>query len=222
MPAGTSSPQPFRRIAGRYRRVNRFISFGLDAVWRQSVVRSLLLKPGERLLDVGSGAGELIEFVEGRGIVKIGIDPERAMLMTSRVPFHRVQARAEELPFRPGSFDAVVSAFALRNLSDRQAAIGEMDRVLGAGGRGALTDFSPPKGGLWGGLMRLYLQIILPHWGGLLSGDREAYRYLSRTIFAFPSPEAIVREIASQQLDDVRFRRLTGVVAVLYTFRKRR
>jgi len=212
------SPQPFHRIAGRYRLINRVISLGLDAVWRREAIAALDVSLGLKVLDIGVGTGEMLELLPD-GTVKIGIDPSREMIAGSNQPFHRMTGVGEQLPLKSASIDRVTSAFVLRNLQSRSATFREIARALKPGGLGALMDFSPGRG--WFGFFaNLYLRWMIPALGGLLAGDLQAYRYLSRTILAFPAPEVICDELRSAGLVEVRQRRLVGAVNVLYTFRK--
>jgi len=142
------------------------------------------------------------------------------MLREARTQFLAVKAVGENLPIASVSIERVVSAFVLRNLQSRIATFTEIERVLVDGGRGALIDFSPPG---WKSLLNplnLYLKYVLPILGGLISGDFEAYKYLSRTIMEFPQPAVIESELTSSGLKRVASKRLIGHVAVLYTFEK--
>lgn len=211
--------QPFHRISRRYRLINQIISFGLDSVWRRSTISEAEIKSGMIVLDLGSGPGDLLELVKS-DVRKIGLDPEKKMLMETRSNFFGIQGVGEKLPVRSESIDRVVSAFVLRNLSDRRASFQEIHRVLAKGGLGAVIDFSPPvKGALWHPV-NLFLRYVLPLAGGILANDFDAYKYLSRTILAFPAPYQVEKELIETGFCNVRFRRLIGGVAVLYGFRK--
>jgi len=197
---------------------------GLDASWRRLAVESLKESPGQRLLDVGCGPGDMIRLVTTPNVMRIGLDSERAMLRmmneTVSRPGTAICGVAEALPFADGEFDAVTAAFALRNFSDRRKALSEWQRVMKPGGRGAIVEFSPPDRTLMGWIARQYVQYWLPLVGGIVSGNFNAYRYLSRTTLMFPSPAEITSEILTAGFVEVVWRRLTGQVAVLYTFRK--
>jgi len=213
----TDRGQPFARIARRYRLVNRVISLGLDKVWRREAIAALSLKAGERVLDIGSGAGEMLEELPA-GVSSFGVDPSGEMLRYASVPFHRIRAVGEELPFRQVSFDAVISAYVLRNLSDRAESFRQIKRILKPGGRGTVIEFSFFEAGLVGFLANLFVRYGIVPIGGILSGDFPAYRYLRRTILSFPKPAGIVAELHEAGLSNIDYRRLPGAAAVLYTF----
>ncbi len=211
--------QPFDRISLRYRLVNRIISFGLDRGWRRIGVTALQLSPGMVVLDIGCGAGEMLEAMP-KCVVKIGIDPAYSMLRLAKAFFHGLRGAGEMLPLRNASVDRVTSAFVLRNLRDRMTTFIEIKRVLKPRGVGAIMDFSPPESDIWGKVALLYIRLGIPLIGRVVTGDAEDYRYLSETILDFPSPETITGEMIQAGLTDVRYRRLMGGVNILYTFRK--
>lgn len=196
------------------------MSLGLDRAWRREAVRKLDIASGMKVLDVGCGPGEMLELMPP-GVVRIGLDPEIKMLRQGGDSSFRIIGMGEELPLKGGKVERVVSAFVLRNVSDRRAAFREVERVLARGGKGALIDFSPPHRSPLGLVVSLYVRYGIPLVGGVISGDPDAYRYLSRTILDFPSPEIVAGELVATGLEGVNWRRLGGGVAVLYTFRKR-
>ena len=114
--------------------------------------------------------------------------------------------------------DRITSAFAVRSFSDRRAAFAELHRVLMPGGRGVILEFSPPANGFLDSIATGYVRIVIPFIGGVVSGDRDAYRYLSQTIMAFPSPDGIAAELKAVGFSGIASQRLTGGVTVLYTF----
>ena len=126
----------------------------------------------------------------------------------------------EKLPVRSRSIDRVISAFALRNLSDRSGTFLEIYRVLTHGGIGTVIEFSPTESNSVWNPMTIYIKFLLPLFGGILANDLDAYRYLSRTILAFAPPEALVAELTRTGFSNIRSKRLIGGVAVLYTFQK--
>jgi len=210
---------PFNRIHRRYQLLNSVLSGGLDRIWRRKLVTALDLKPGNRILDVGTGPGDIFSHIDNQNIVKVGLDPERRMMEVDHsLHFFRVQGFGETLPFPDNCFDRLTSAFVLRNLNDRQTAFSEFYRVLSPGGKGAILEMSPPDDHVIGKLAKLHIKHIVPRIGGWISGDRAAYRYLSSSVLAFPKPDEIVRELESVGFRDVTAVRLIGWVTVLYTF----
>jgi demethylmenaquinone methyltransferase/2-methoxy-6-polyprenyl-1,4-benzoquinol methylase len=188
----------FDRLAGRYDLLNTVLSGGSDARWRRVAARKSGLKPGGRALDVATGSGklalELLRLAGPEGEV-VGLDFSAGMLEIARshAPGPRyVQGDALSLPFQDGDFDAATIAFGLRNLADPQRGLEEMRRVLRDNGRAVVLEFVRPRPGLVGSAYRAYLKHGLPRIGGLVSGQRQAYRYLSDTIDAYRTPAELV------------------------------
>lgn len=215
-----SKQLPFSRIHRHYQRLNHILSFGLDNVWRRRAIRELDLEQGQRLLDIGVGSGDMLNCASISGITKVGIDPEMKMIEIGKyLLYHRVQGIAEKLPFDDGSFDRLASAFVLRNLIDRQLAFKELFRILKSDGKGVILEMSPPKGSHpVGWIIRWYIRTLVPFIGGLISGDSEAYRYLSKSVMEFPAPEEIAGELQGAGFIEVTSTRLIGWVTVLYRF----
>jgi demethylmenaquinone methyltransferase/2-methoxy-6-polyprenyl-1,4-benzoquinol methylase len=142
------------------------------------------------------------------------------MIGQQRTPFHRLIGMGEALPLKSESIDRIASAYVLRNLTDRRTVFDEVHRLLRSGGKGAIIDFSPPGPSILSPILKLVVKVWIPVVGGLLSGEYSAYRYLSRTILAFPSPETIANELEDAGFSSVSHVRLRGGLAVLYTFEK--
>lgn len=208
----------FDGIAHRYDLVNRVISLGIDQSWRKKTVRSLQLKPGARVLDLATGTADLAIMIAKLypHVTLVGVDPSEKMLEVGRKKLGLAQlgeriellvgdAQALALPSR--SFDGVSIAFGIRNVPDRLQGLREMARVTKPGGRVAILELSEPRGGLLGPLARFHVHSVVPAVGALLSGAKE-YRYLQRSIAAFPPPrefealmvEAGLRVVASTAL----------------------
>jgi demethylmenaquinone methyltransferase/2-methoxy-6-polyprenyl-1,4-benzoquinol methylase len=215
--------QPFGRIHRRYRLLNTLLSLGLDACWRRAAVAALELRPGARLMDIGSGPGDILDALprDISGGIRVALDPEPAMLAgLDRRSGHPILGQAEFMPFRARAADRLVAAFAIRNFADRSLVLKEFFRVLAPGGMGVIIEFSRPKPNLWGRCASTYVRWIIPLVGGIVSGDRAAYRYLTDSIMRFPLPEGMVAELEGAGFVSVSARRLTGGIAVLYQFRR--
>ncbi len=214
----------FDRIARRYTLVNTIISLGQDGRWRREAVRLARIRPGDRLLDVCCGPGELADaFAAARPapaeIVACDFSPQMLRQAERRqrlrtLPLRLVQADAMDLPFPDGRFDLVSCAFGVRNLSDARAGLGEFARVLAPGGRLVVVEFAMPPGRLLRAGYRLYFTRLLPRIGGLISGQRSAYAYLPRSVETFFSPDRIADMFRGVGLGDVRQRRMTLGAAV--------
>lgn len=212
----------FARIAHRYDLMNRLMTGGVDRKWRRAVVEYADAPPGGRVLDVGTGTGDIAHDFRARhaGVLAIGIDFTYEMMVVGRrkathaaIPY--VQGDALILPFDDSTFDAVVSGFLLRNVVDRMAALREQARVTKPGGRVVCLETTPSHDMVWGPLFRFYFFHIVPVLGGLISGDRAAYRYLPHSTVDFPEPRELARMMVRAGLSNVFYRELmSGAVAI--------
>jgi demethylmenaquinone methyltransferase/2-methoxy-6-polyprenyl-1,4-benzoquinol methylase len=192
----------FDRIAPRYDLLNRLLSLRRDVAWRRRMacyvpagtsLRLLDLATGTgdqilHLLDAGASLGPVVGMDMAEGMLAIGREKLAARGLQDRVALQR--GDATRIPACDGSFDAVTISFGIRNVGDIQAALRDMRRVLRPGGRALVLEFSLPSAAPLRGLYLFYLRHVLPVVGGWLSGDRQAYRYLNRTIEDFPSGDA--------------------------------
>ncbi len=194
----------FHRIARHYDFLNRLLSFGRDRSWRREAVRGLHLEPGSRLLDIGTGTGSLALEVrrQYQDALIVGCDFSPEMLTANRLRLSQarielVLADANRLPFGRESFDAVASAFLLRNLGHLRRALSEQLRVLKREGFMTSVETMPP-GKLWARpLVRLYLRAVIPLVGWIFAGDMQAYRYFSDSTQAFAHPEILADHMRS-------------------------
>jgi len=222
----------FDRIADRYDVLNRLLSLGIDQGWRAQAVAALNLGASAQVLDIATGTADLaiLEATTHPDCRVEGVDPSSRMLEIGREKARRaglssrvnlVQGSAESLPFGAASFDGVSIAFGIRNVPDRPRALREMARVTRPGGRVVVLELSEPRSGLLGPLARFHVHSVVPFLGGLISGSRE-YRYLQRSIAAFPAPEEFAATMREAGLDVLEARPLTFGVATLYVAEPRR
>jgi len=216
----------FAAIARRYDFLNHFLSGNIDRRWRRACVlevsKQLSCRQPE-ILDVGCGTGDLSLAFSVLGPV-VGCDFCHPMLQIGRdkmvrsQPAHPIQLLAGDalaLPFPDARFDAVVSAFVLRNLADTRKGLHEMRRVLRSGGVLGVLDFSMPRMRILGNLYRFYFMNILPRLGALISGVEGPYKYLPDSVQSFPGPDELKTLIASAGFAEVDYRLFSGGIAVL-------
>jgi demethylmenaquinone methyltransferase/2-methoxy-6-polyprenyl-1,4-benzoquinol methylase len=177
----------FDGIAPTYDTLNRVLSLGIDQSWRRRAIDALGPIAGRRVLDVCAGTLDLSLLARGAGATVIATDFSHAMLASGRgkAPIPLVRADALALPFADASFDGVICGFGLRNLDDASSGLDEMRRVLKPGGRCVVLDFFRPRRTVTRAVQALYNQRVLPLVGGVISGDRSAYRYLAQSIESF-------------------------------------
>lgn len=218
----------FDNIAPAYDRLNDIMSFGIARVWRRAVVKRVVKAHPHRVLDLATGTADLAIALARRlpDAAVTGGDISEGMLALGRVKVAKagltqrvtlVTARAEELPFADGGFDAVTAAFGVRNFADLAQGLSEMARVLVKDGRIFILEFSTPRSKLFGALYRFYFHRVLPRIGGLISKDYHAYTYLPGSVSEFPSPERFTTMMNAAGFGDCQARPLTGGVAYIYT-----
>jgi demethylmenaquinone methyltransferase / 2-methoxy-6-polyprenyl-1,4-benzoquinol methylase len=207
----------FRHIASRYDTANRWMTWGQDLKWRREVIDLAQLPDGGRLLDIGTGTGDLaLEALQREKLIlPVGADftPEMMLVGRNRQQGNLIRwlnTDALDLPFCQGSFDAVVSGYLLRNVADVERAIIEQHRVLKSGGRMVCLDTTPPYDDLLHLPVRLYLQLVLPIIGGLIAGDIQAYRYLPESTSHFLSATELADYMRRVGFRDVCFCRFMG------------
>lgn len=207
----------FSRIAGKYRLVNRWMTWWQDEKWRREVLRLAQIPSGGRILDVGTGTGDLaLQAIEMDSSLHIvGADFTHRMMLEGRSRYggERVSwlnTNALELPFSAETFDAVVSGFLLRNVVDINRALTEQHRVLKRGGYVVSLDTSPPPADLWHIPVRLYLKLGIPLIGGLITGDWKAYTYLPNSTQRFLQAEELKNHMVETGFHEVTFKSFMG------------
>ena len=218
----------FTAISPTYDLLNHALSLNIDRHWRTITVGALAAQPGESILDLCTGTGDLaLALLHRAGARVTGADFSAGMLRVAREKAGKrglglplVQADALALPFTAGSFDAATVAFGVRNFQDLDAGLREISRVLKPGGRLAILEFSSPDRSLFGALYRFYFREILPFVGRLVSGDSGAYAYLPATVERFPDAPELATKLNAAGFTVLQQRRLTGGIATLHSCSK--
>jgi len=212
----------FTEIAPHYDLMNRLMTFGQDVIWRRQVIRRARLESGSRLLDLGSGTGDLA----GEALRQcpqaqvVAADFTLGMMLTGKSRYASENlgwsaADARQLPFPDESFDAVVSGFLLRNVTDLPQSLVEQRRVLKQGGRLVALDTTPPANNLLAPFIRIHLHTIIPTLGQMISGKTEAYKYLPDTTENFLEAERLAARFVAAGFRQVGFVRLMfGTIAI--------
>lgn len=184
----------FSEIAGNYDRINTILSLGQDKRWRKKVVAKL---PPGTILDLGAGTGAANPLFSKR--VVVALDPAPEMLALNAA-VHRVVAYGERLPFADEAFDAVFSAFVIRNLESVPEAVKEIARVLKPGGAAGIVDLGRPRNSAAAAVHRAGSAITL-HTVGFLSRSPAEYAYLHRSLDKLPHPEVLYSGLALEVED---------------------
>lgn len=216
----------FTRIAYRYDLMNSLMTFGRHRAWRRAAALMVAPRPGGLALDIATGTGDLalalldvtqvrrvfgIDFSEG--MLAVGRQKLQGSGLGDRVSF--VVGDALSLPFPERTFDGVTSAFLLRNLADLRQGLTEMRRVVKPGGAVVALEIAQPTLPAFRQLFRWYFHRLVPWAGGIISGDREAYTYLPRSVDRFVTPHELGRMMEAVGLKGVTYRRLgLGTVTI--------
>lgn len=218
----------FHSVADKYDVMNDVMSFGVHRIWKRLTIDAAGAKQGSKVLDLAGGTGDLASqfarIVGSSGKVILS-DINASMLENGR---HRltdlgiagnieyVQANAECLPFADNTFDIVTMAFGLRNVTDKEAALRSIFRVLKAGGRLLVLEFSKP---VLPGLAPIYDQYsfkLLPLMGKLIANDAESYRYLAESIRMHPDQETLKQMMSAAGFERVTYTNMTGGIVALH------
>ena len=217
----------FESIAFSYDFQNSFLSLRRDSYWRRVMAQCLHL-PGEDLvLDMATGTGEVaVEICRYHAKVKvIGVDFSPKMLTVGREKkkfkkfvsrIHLSLGDGRQLPFKSCSFEAATIAFGIRNIEERDQALGEFYRVLKPGGQLLIMEFDIPDDPVLGGMYRLYFDYLLPPLGNLLSRTNYAYSYLATSVHDFPTEQEFLQDIGRAGFTSLGVKKLTYGVAKIF------
>jgi len=221
----------FDRIAPRYDLLNRLLSFGIDRMWRKNVVKLLKGLQAPMILDVATGTGDLaIEICKIDPVEVYGVDlsPQMLEFAQKKIQQKRLhmtitlkEADSENLPFESNFFDAVTVAFGVRNFENLRKGLAEMQRVLRPGGKLIVLEFSKPASFPFKQLYHFYFTRILPWWGGLISRDKDAYRYLPASVLQFPEGTEFENELRAAGLEpEKRILQTFGIATIYVSVKK--
>ena len=210
----------FDRVAPRYDVANTVFSLGLDRHWRAVTVAAVAPRPGDVIVDVAGGTGALAALLAARGAQVVVADLSFEMIRVGVMRVGRgvcwTVADALRLPMADASVDAATIAFGLRNLNDTRAGLAELRRVVRPGGQLAVLEFSRPVRPLLTTLYQRGVLGALPPAARLFTSNPAAYRYLARSIAAWPDQRRLATIIASSGWQDVRWKNLSGGIVALH------
>lgn len=216
----------FDRIAGRYDLLNAVMSAGLHRRWTERAAERAELRPGDSVLDVCCGTGDLTLALADRvapGGYVVGCDFSEPMLDLAREKAaegaNQIRfewADALQLPYDGGRFDAVTVAYGVRNFADRERGLREMVRVLRPGGRLVVLEITRPTRPPLSTFYALWFDRVVPLLGAL-AGDSEAYSYLPESVRSFPDPRALAAEMDGVGLERIRYTVLAGGIIAIHS-----
>ena len=223
----------FSTIAKKYERFNAVSSFGAYKRWLAGMMKQAPIESHHDVLDVADGTGDVSIYVARmKRPAHIQLtDLVPAMLEVARahhaagdfcgVPIDFDVVDAQDIPYPDASYDVITMAYGIRNMPDRPRALSEMHRVLKPGGALVCLDFSTPPNPIWRALYNFYLAHLIPFWGGLITGERDGFVYLAKSIRAFPDQEGLAQLMRDAGFTDVTWKNYTGGIAAVHVAHKR-
>lgn len=220
--------QVFDSVARRYDIMNDLMSMGIHRFWKRVVMERSSVRRGHTVLDLAGGTGDLtakfVERVGPTGRVVLA-DINASMLQVGRdrlmdrgigAQVEIVQADAQALPFPDNTFDCITIAFGLRNVTDKDAALASMTRVLKPGGRLLILEFSKPVNAVFEKVYDQYSFHVLPRIGKWVANDADSYRYLAESIRMHPDQPTLKAMMENAGLERVEYTNMTGGVVALH------
>ncbi len=219
----------FHSVAGKYDLMNDLMSGGVHRLWKRLTIEQSGARTGQVILDIAGGTGDLtrkfsrIVGPSGKvvladindSMLKVGRDKLINCGVAGNVEY--VQANAEALPFADNTFDIITIAFGLRNVTDKDAALRSMQRVLKPGGKLMVLEFSKTNNPLLTKAYDFYSFTALPLMGKLIAQDAESYRYLAESIRMHPDQETLKQMMEAAGFVNCRYQNMTGGVVALHT-----
>ncbi|MEE4601788.1 MAG: bifunctional demethylmenaquinone methyltransferase/2-methoxy-6-polyprenyl-1,4-benzoquinol methylase UbiE [Desulfobacteraceae bacterium] len=220
--------QHFNSVAQHYDFMNTLLSFGIHHLWKRSAIRMLKLTPGDHLLDVCGGTGDLailaarhlgpeggvVVYDINRAMIEAGLHKVADKDIEDRIRY--VQGDAENISFPDRRFDAAMVGFGIRNVTNVKKGFEEMFRILKPGGRMMCLEFSKPTFLPFRKLYDFYSFYIMPFLGELMAGSRGAYTHLPESIRMFPMPDELSDLLKEIGFSRVNCKRLTNGIAVIH------
>ncbi|WP_337841736.1 bifunctional demethylmenaquinone methyltransferase/2-methoxy-6-polyprenyl-1,4-benzoquinol methylase UbiE [Rheinheimera sp.] len=218
----------FHSVAGKYDLMNDLMSMGIHRLWKRFTIDSSGVRAGHQVLDLAGGTGDITALFSKRvgptgkvvladineSMLNVGRDKLRDLGLVNNIQY--VQANAEALPFADNSFDIISIGFGLRNVTDKDAALRSMYRVLKPGGRLLVLEFSKPEYDWLSKVYDLYSFKLLPAIGQLVANDKDSYQYLAESIRMHPDQDTLKQMMQSAGFEHVSYHNLTGGIVALH------
>ncbi len=224
---GVLVEEMFNNIAPTYDRLNHRLSLSIDYSWRRQAVKALAEHCPQTVLDIATGTGDIALLIAqtlhpqqiigadiSEKMMAIGAEKVRAAGLQDIITFAHEDCMA--LSFDDNTFDAVTSAFGIRNFEDLDLGLREICRVLRPGGVFVAIEATTPRTFPMKQLFTIYAKTIIPLYGQLIARDKGAYEYLTNSVAAFPQGEAMQKILTAAGFTDVSFHRMTGGICTRY------
>lgn len=221
----------FDKIADKYDFMNRFLSARTDVRWRKKAIKSLKKYHPKNILDIATGTGDMaicacriLERVQITGVdissqmLEEGRKKIEKLSLTNQI--HLQKGDSENLQFNDNHFDAIMSAFGVRNFENLEKGLSEMYRVLKPGGRLCIIEFSKPKPGIIKNFYQYYMRSIAPQIARLFKLDKKAYQYLNKSSNAFPERSQFTKILTTIGFKETNYQALTMGMCCIYTATK--
>jgi demethylmenaquinone methyltransferase/2-methoxy-6-polyprenyl-1,4-benzoquinol methylase len=218
----------FSNIAKKYENFNALSSFGAYRWWLKGMMKQAPISSESSVLDIAGGTGDVTfavahakhpAHIQCTDLVPEMLDVARTHIEEGKaegVPVALEVVDAQNIPYEDESYDALTMAYGIRNMPDRPRALREMYRVLKPGGALVCLEFSTPPNKVWNSLYTFYLRHIIPEWGRLLTGDKEGFVYLGKSIEAFPDQKGLARLMRDAGFVNVSWKNYTGGIAAVH------
>ena len=222
----------FSSIANRYELFNAVSSFGAYRHWLSGMMALAPISRDDDVLDIAGGTGDVaISVARAKRPAHIQLtDLVPEMLDVARahhaqgafegVPVTFDVVDAQDIPYADESYNIITMAYGIRNMPDRPRALAEMYRVLKPGGALVCLEFSTPPNPVWRALYKFYLKHLIPFWGGLITGDKAGFVYLSKSIRAFPDQRGLAKMMEDAGFKDITWKNYTGGIAAVHVAHK--
>lgn len=221
----------FDNIAHSYDLLNHTLSFGIDKLWRKTAINYLKPYKNDSILDIATGTGDFAILANEKlhpsrivgcdiseGMMNIGREKIRKLGLSKKITLQNEDC--SQMSFADGDFDAVISAFALRNFQNLDQCLSEMHRVMAQGGHLSVVDLCTPVSFPMKQLFYIYKKVVMPTLGSLFSKDSTAYSYLPDTMDAVPQAEEMVSIISKAGFKNANYKRLLFGMCIHYTAEK--
>ena len=218
----------FTTIAKKYERFNAFSSFGTYKLWLKNMIKMCPANNNSKVIDIAGGTGDVSfalarkkkpAHIELTDFVPAMLDVAKAHYADGKgcgVRFNFAEVDAQDMPYEDNSFDVATMAYGIRNIPDRTKALREINRVLKPGGALVCLEFSTPTTKFMASVFNWYLVNIIPFWGKIITGNKDGFVYLGKSIKSFPDQEGLAKMFEECGFANVSWKNQTFGIAAIH------